>query len=259
MRLLEASLQVTEIDQWCDLVQKACVVLFWAVVNHTENKNRADAVKVIHVVLRVISKYRHDELAFWGASSALTAMGDKHKKNSETLRQEGCGVALRNPEDTRTDDASDNQDTSTGSRAARGSGSNQALMTILFGRDFRPGEFRPCTSKFYIEQALGLYVDVMEEAKQELGRRFDVIEESQGATTGVGLFDCDRQTQSQTQTVKRNKTPLVCASCGKCEDELGESSLLQCSACTIAPLYCSVACQRASWSAHKAECRANKK
>jgi hypothetical protein len=50
-----------------------------------------------------------------------------------------------------------------------------------------------------------------------------------------------------------------CAACGKTPDDLGVGKLHRCSACTLAPRYCSAECQRACWSQHKAECKANKK
>jgi hypothetical protein len=51
----------------------------------------------------------------------------------------------------------------------------------------------------------------------------------------------------------------VCSACGKSAADVGAVVLLRCSACVIAPLYCSVACQQASWPQHKAECKANRK
>ncbi len=35
--------------------------------------------------------------------------------------------------------------------------------------------------------------------------------------------------------------------------------LHECGACTLAPKYCGVECQRACWKAHKAECKANRR
>ena len=51
----------------------------------------------------------------------------------------------------------------------------------------------------------------------------------------------------------------VCVACGKSAVDVGKSRLMKCSACTIAPMYCSSACQQACWPAHKAECKANRK
>jgi hypothetical protein len=47
--------------------------------------------------------------------------------------------------------------------------------------------------------------------------------------------------------------------CGRTSADVGMKALLRCSACSVAPLYCSVECQRACRRAHKAECKANKK
>jgi hypothetical protein len=52
---------------------------------------------------------------------------------------------------------------------------------------------------------------------------------------------------------------MQCVACGKSAAELGVKKLMRCSACTIAPCYCSAVCQRECWSAHKAECKANRK
>jgi hypothetical protein len=57
----------------------------------------------------------------------------------------------------------------------------------------------------------------------------------------------------------RTKTGATCVACGKSAADVGPSRLLKCSACTIAPLYCSAECQQACWKAHKAECKANRK
>ncbi len=49
-----------------------------------------------------------------------------------------------------------------------------------------------------------------------------------------------------------------CVVCGKSAGELG-TRLLKCSACTVAPMYCSAECQKAGWPGHKAECKVNRK
>jgi hypothetical protein len=57
----------------------------------------------------------------------------------------------------------------------------------------------------------------------------------------------------------QEKMSEACIACGQTAEQLGLSRMLRCSACTVSPLYCSAECQKASWSAHKAECRANKR
>jgi hypothetical protein len=52
---------------------------------------------------------------------------------------------------------------------------------------------------------------------------------------------------------------FACVACGKTAAMMCGKKLLHCSACTLAPCYCSVECQRACWKEHKAECKANKK
>ncbi len=51
----------------------------------------------------------------------------------------------------------------------------------------------------------------------------------------------------------------VCMACGRTAADAMMKKLLKCSACTVAPKYCSAECQHACWAAHKAECKANKK
>jgi hypothetical protein len=51
----------------------------------------------------------------------------------------------------------------------------------------------------------------------------------------------------------------VCVACGKSAADVGVNRLLKCSACTVAPRYCSAECQSACWKAHKAECKTNRK
>ncbi len=50
----------------------------------------------------------------------------------------------------------------------------------------------------------------------------------------------------------------ACVKCGKTAADMGLKRLLRCSACALSPRYCSAKCQRASWPAHKAECKANR-
>jgi hypothetical protein len=50
----------------------------------------------------------------------------------------------------------------------------------------------------------------------------------------------------------------VCSACGQ-SAAVGGPKLFKCSACTVAPLYCCIECQRACWKSHKAECKANRK
>jgi hypothetical protein len=51
----------------------------------------------------------------------------------------------------------------------------------------------------------------------------------------------------------------VCVACGKTCADVGMKQLLKCSGCTLAPKYCSAACQKECWPAHKTECKANRK
>ncbi len=64
---------------------------------------------------------------------------------------------------------------------------------------------------------------------------------------------------NSTPSTAARKESRACTACGKSQEELGGIRLLKCSACTLAPRYCSAACQKISWSTHKAECKTNKK
>jgi hypothetical protein len=57
----------------------------------------------------------------------------------------------------------------------------------------------------------------------------------------------------------KRKTCQVCAVCSLSVGERGVKKLFRCSACTLAPVYCSPACQQAGWKGHKEECKKNKK
>jgi hypothetical protein len=58
--------------------------------------------------------------------------------------------------------------------------------------------------------------------------------------------------------LEKQKLAEACSVCGKTAGELG-IRMLKCSACTIAPKYCSAKCQKADWTTHKTECRLHKK
>lgn len=51
----------------------------------------------------------------------------------------------------------------------------------------------------------------------------------------------------------------ACAQCSIPKPLLRQPEQGRCSACTLAPWYCSRTCQKAHWAEHKAECRANLK
>ncbi len=76
--------------------------------------------------------------------------------------------------------------------------------------------------------------------------------QAQGVACKEREADVLRRGQQQQQAA-------ACVACGKTAEMLGVDKLLHCSACTLAPCYCSVECQRACWKEHKAECKANKK
>jgi hypothetical protein len=65
--------------------------------------------------------------------------------------------------------------------------------------------------------------------------------------------------QAHSKQLDKSKVRDVCVRCSKTAADEGLRKLLKCSACTIAPLYCSTACQKACWKEHKAECKANRK
>jgi hypothetical protein len=75
---------------------------------------------------------------------------------------------------------------------------------------------------------------------------------SVGSSTAQEELDVLQESQKQ-------KECQACVVCGKTAGELGVERLSKCSACTIAPRYCSAACQKSGWKSHKAECKANKK
>jgi hypothetical protein len=75
------------------------------------------------------------------------------------------------------------------------------------------------------------------------------------------LLVCDDASKSSEASDRRSARHAaeVCDACGKTPSDMDGKPLLRCSACTVAPRYCSAACQQARWGAHKAECKANRK
>jgi hypothetical protein len=94
------------------------------------------------------------------------------------------------------------------------------------------------------EQVLGRCVD--EEAMDKCFRFFRSLKATDTASTILA----ERAKKKQLE---------ACESCGRTAGELKVAALLRCSACTIAPRYCSAACQRAGWPAHKPLCKLNSK
>ncbi len=69
-------------------------------------------------------------------------------------------------------------------------------------------------------------------------------------------------TQAKVQKLEereQRKQAEACMACGKTAASLKMRRLLNCSACTIGPTYCSTECQKACWKSHKVECKANRK
>ena len=81
---------------------------------------------------------------------------------------------------------------------------------------------------------------------------------SAAAATAAGQASHGAANSSQALKVGA-KALDVCMACGKTAADVGAVKLLKCSACTIAPVYCSAACQSACWKEHKVECKANRK
>ena len=98
--------------------------------------------------------------------------------------------------------------------------------------------------------------------KQAAGKHAEDPKPSQPVETQNNTQEVETQnrTQQVSQPVEtQNRAQEVCTACGKTAAMVGIKKLMKCSACTIEPLYCSAACQRACWGAHKAVCRENRK
>ncbi len=90
-----------------------------------------------------------------------------------------------------------------------------------------------------------------------------VLGQTRGADVSAGLSQLRVTNKASSNNHKSSKNGAkdsaeACVACGKTAADVGVKKLLKCSACTVAPRYCSAACQHACWKAHKAECRANK-
>jgi hypothetical protein len=77
-------------------------------------------------------------------------------------------------------------------------------------------------------------------------------------SSGESVPVCQSHSGDRIPTKTRRECD-VCVSCGKTAADIGAKKLLKCSGCTIAPRYCSAACQKAGWKAHMAACKANRK
>ncbi len=95
----------------------------------------------------------------------------------------------------------------------------------------------------------------------DLGKsQFDSDEDLEKLRLQMHKLICKEHEESTVRGAReQQQQQLACTACGKTTAMLGEKKLLICSACTLAPSYCSVECQRACWKEHKAECKANKK
>ncbi len=64
--------------------------------------------------------------------------------------------------------------------------------------------------------------------------------------------------ESEKEQAREKRNNVSCVACGKHAHEVGTKKLLKCDACTIAPRYCSIECQKAMWPTHKADCKAHR-
>jgi hypothetical protein len=93
------------------------------------------------------------------------------------------------------------------------------------------------------------------------GQSNDAIKTNVAAESHLGIPSRPTASCELTRTAcgSQSAGEMTCVACGKSAADVGASRMLKCSACTIAPKYCSAECQSACWPAHKAECRSNKK
>jgi hypothetical protein len=102
-----------------------------------------------------------------------------------------------------------------------------------------------------LDQAHGEDADHHADTHAQKGTRGDSTQSS--AQSGVASGHRDKKSSRKT------KTSEPCVVCGKTAEDVGASKLPRCSVCTLAPVYCSAACQHAAWPAHKTECKAHRK
>jgi hypothetical protein len=99
--------------------------------------------------------------------------------------------------------------------------------------------------------------------QQAYGKRFAPTDEakrrSRCAAKSVVRHDKDDVFARIVMRREENASMETCVCCGKTAVMVGLKRLERCSACTIAPTYCGVECQRACWRAHKDACKANRK
>ncbi len=203
--------------------QPALLALRFAVLGHRGNQELCarDATGIIHTVLRLAAAHPSDAYLQVCACGALDAMSREHEAaTAQVVSGGGLQVAKR-------------------AMGLCGTGQDD-------GREFIVGLLDR------LMQVCGSDHVGADRTAANVGRS--------GGTAGAsGASKQSTHVSESRKHVASSKAGDVCVACGKCAADVGATRLLKCSACTIAPMYCSAKCQHACWVAHKAECKANRK
>jgi hypothetical protein len=106
-------------------------------------------------------------------------------------------------------------------------------------------EHRANKARCHSDGAVNAILKLVEHAKNSSESAECIQREAQIALEKIGAASVEDQRM------------LACSVCDRTAADVGVKRLSFCSACTIAPRFCSTECQRAGWPAHKAECKAN--
>jgi hypothetical protein len=215
-----------------ELPYKALDVIAMVVRDHAANQDLCPEV-VIHVVLRLMEKHSDVVHLQEAGLAAVIALVDGHEGNARCVAcNNGC------------------------ERLAH------AIKMIEMSDECREGMQDMLEKLARIDISGGIAAK-----KSSTGSRsksaIAAASDPMMASAGVRDRDGMQPQQHSNKAKKGDSKPgkeigQTCMACGKTAADVGAKNLLKCSACTIGPVYCGAACQRASWEAHKTECKANR-
>jgi hypothetical protein len=221
-------------DNRCEwMARLACQCLYQATLGHEENQQHCGEA-IISSVLRVMSKSLQDDRVQEAGSHALYAICRGQSANMDTLKSLGGHAHILRAEQEPYRCGITDDELAILRKKFPGVGMSQEMI--------RPGD--------------------VEQIYQDMTCLHVTKKDDKTMRGALAAHKKKRSTQKHIKSspLKVEKKPIdACVVCGKTAGSPGVKKLLKCSACTIEPLYCSAECQKASWGAHKAECKSNRK
>jgi hypothetical protein len=232
-------------------------VLTLAVANHRNNQDCCSQVPAItEVLLKTMEKNETEASVQMHACSALEAITRDHKRNTDMLRKKG-GLRLV---------------THAVSAFGHVQGFKYAPTRLLERLQCANADVNTrtagTTSGAHAPHADSATSGAKSATKNEREtggqntvmaglQRLTLSTQNHSAAVAGSNPAVTESQEAAAQHLQNRKDKEVCVACGKTSAE-GGVQLRKCSGCTLAPRYCSEQCQRASWPAHKAECKANR-